>query len=100
MNHIRFLTTNNAVCESHRELGEDFVVVTYEPGESCKMCLALILRHNAMEGAYNLLVETPLVNDGIVYLPAEKKDRHVMAFLAGTLFADLIFVFIMIIRSM
>ena len=75
MNHIRFLSDDNPVCEKPKKLGHDVVKIDYSEGESCQRCLLLILQHNSKHRQYDLLVELP------EYTPQEPvfRDVHIMA---------------------
>lgn len=56
--HVRFISTNKAVCEKPSTLGYDTVIVDYTAGETCPQCLGLIMAFNDRIDRYDLTLAT------------------------------------------
>lgn len=52
MRHIRFISTNETVCEKSEMLGDDFVVQDFAPDDDvgCEVCFGLLAVHNIILG--------------------------------------------------
>lgn len=80
--HIRYLSTNETVCEKPKKLGYDFVVVDYTGTKACRTCLRLVVAHNAKVDQYELTLAT---------VPSEKKippEGKESSFVNGMIFAS------------
>ena len=88
MNHVRFISSNHAVCDKPRMLGLDTVVVDYSD-EICKTCMSLIMAYNERIDNYDLALSIP--KPGMFQPEDTRVSRQ---FLAGAL-AGCLYMFIM-----
>lgn len=94
MQHITFLSSQKAVCQKPYALGHDFIVVSYEPGESCTTCFSLVMAYNERINKYELTMTLPDTNRVPYVEPIRPMSRFAPVVYVTSLFWITFFVFV------